>query len=85
MIPMVLWNFVNIGPGNDLFGHYLNQCWIIFKWTIKNTLQLNFVYNSDIFIEKCIRKCGLPNGIHFLQASFFFQWILYFNVSVFRI
>ena len=23
-----------------LFGHYVNQCWLIFNWTLMNTLQL---------------------------------------------
>ena len=33
-------------------GHYLNQCWNIVNWILRNRLQWNLNQNSDIFIEK---------------------------------
>ena len=33
-------------------SHYLNQCWNIANWTIRNTLQWNFSRNSSIFIQE---------------------------------
>ena len=39
-------------------SHYLNQCWIIVRWTLRNTLQWNFNQNTKLFIHlfKCIWK-----------------------------
>ena len=31
-------------------SHYLNQCWIIVNWTLRNTLQWSFNQNTNIFI-----------------------------------
>ena len=33
-------------------SHYLNQCWDIVKWTLRNKLQWNFNQNSNIFIQE---------------------------------
>ena len=33
-------------------SHYLNQCWDIVNWTLKNKLQWNFNRNSNIFIQE---------------------------------
>ena len=33
-------------------SHYLNQCWIIVNWALKNKLQWNFNQNSYIFIQE---------------------------------
>ena len=33
-------------------SHYLNQCWNIVKWTLRNKLQWNFNRNSNIFIQE---------------------------------
>ena len=33
-------------------SHYVNQCWIIVNWTLRNKLQWNLNRNSNIFIEK---------------------------------
>ena len=37
-----------------LFGasHYLNQCWFIVKWTLRNKLQWNYNQNTKLFINK---------------------------------
>ena len=37
-------------------NHYLNQCWNIVNWTLRNKLL-------------CIWKCNLENGSHFVAAS----------------
>ena len=33
-------------------SHYLNQCWNIDNWTLRNKLQWNFNRNSNILIEE---------------------------------
>ena len=33
-------------------SHYLNQCWIIVNWTLRNKLQWNLNRNSNIFIQE---------------------------------
>ena len=33
-------------------SHYLNHCWNIVNWTLRNKLQWNFYQNSYIFIEE---------------------------------
>ena len=33
-------------------GHYLNQCWNIVNWTLRNKLQWKFNRNSNIFIHE---------------------------------
>ena len=33
-------------------SHYLNQCWTIVNWTLRNKLQQHFNRNSNIFIQE---------------------------------
>ena len=33
-------------------SHYLNQCWVIVNWTLRNKLQWNFNQNTKLFIHK---------------------------------
>ena len=33
-------------------SHYLNQCWVIINWTLRNKLQLNFDQNKKLFIHE---------------------------------
>ena len=33
-------------------SHYLNQCWIIVNWTLRNRLQWNLNRNSNIYIQE---------------------------------
>ena len=33
-------------------SHYLNQCWVIVNWTLRNKLQLNIDQNTKLFIHK---------------------------------
>ena len=42
-------------------SHYLNQCWDIVNWTLRNKLQWNCKQYSYIFIKKIIWKCRLRN------------------------
>ena len=52
-----------------LFGHYLNQCWFISNWIIRNKLQWNFCQKSNFFIQEnafenavCGMAAILPSG-----------------------
>ena len=40
-------------------NHYLNQCWNILNWTLRNKLQWNDNRNTNIFIEKKIHLNSL--------------------------
>ena len=33
-------------------SHYLNQCWNVVNWTLRNNLQWNFNRNSNIFFQE---------------------------------
>ena len=33
-------------------SHYLNQCWVLVNWTLRNKLQRNFNQNTKLFIHK---------------------------------
>ena len=33
-------------------SHYLNQCWVIVNWTLRNNFQWNFNQNTYIFIHE---------------------------------
>ena len=33
-------------------SHYLNQCWIVVNWTLRNKFQWNLNQNSNIFIQE---------------------------------
>ena len=37
-------------------GHYLNQCWVIFNWTLRNKTQWHFIQNTKRFIHKNTSK-----------------------------
>ena len=55
-----------------LFGpsYYLNQCWVIINWTLRNKFHWNCNQNTKLFIhEKCIWKYRLQNGSHFVQGK----------------
>ena len=45
--------------------HYLNQCWLMVNWTIKNEIQLYISQN----LNKCNWKRRLENCGHFVSAS----------------
>ena len=33
-------------------SHYLNQCWVIVNWTLRNKLQWHFIQNMKLFIHE---------------------------------
>ena len=35
-------------------SHYLNQCWVIVRWILRNKLQCNWNWNTKCFIQKSI-------------------------------
>ena len=37
-------------------SHYLNQCWVIVNWTLKNKLQWNFNQNTKLLIHENASK-----------------------------
>ena len=41
-------NWVSIGSASS---HYLNQCWLIVNWTLRNKLQWNSNQNTILFIH----------------------------------
>ena len=41
-----------LSPGRRQLSHYLNQCWNIVNWTLRNKLQWNLNRNSNIFIHE---------------------------------
>ena len=49
-------------------SHYLNQCWITINWTIKNNFS-EISKRKRFDWRKCIWKCRLQNGAHFVTAS----------------
>ena len=51
-------------------SHYLNQCWVIVNWALRNRLQWKFNQNTKFFIhENCIWIHRLWNGGHFVQGG----------------
>ena len=49
------WNLTNIlnpQPAYSTPSHYLNQCWVIVNWTLRNKLGWNFNHNYNIFIQE---------------------------------
>ena len=51
-------------------SHYLNQCWDIVNWTLRNKLQWNLNQNPYIFIqENVIESVDCENGGHLVLAS----------------
>ena len=50
-------------------SHYLNQCWVIVNWTLRNKLQWNLKKLNLWFIKMCLK---VPrNGSHFVQG----RWV----------
>ena len=48
----VAWSVPTIIVAWSAPSHYLNQCWNIIDWTLRNKLHWNFNRNSDIFIHE---------------------------------
>ena len=65
-------NRVSIGSDNGLSvpNHYLKQGLDIVNSTLRNKLQWNFNQNKKLFHPgKCIWKCCLQKGSHFVQGA----------------
>ena len=55
-------------------SHYLNQCWIIINWTLRNDFQWNFDQKTNVFIqeiafENVVCQSGTTKWNHYLN-----QW-----------
>ena len=37
-------------------GHYLNKCWVIVNWTLRNKLKWNFNQNTKLFIHENVSE-----------------------------
>ena len=66
-------------------SHYLNQCWVIVNWNLRNKLQLNFNQNTKLFIQENHLKISsvkwrpfFPGGDEFINCSF----IPYISIAV---
>ena len=47
----------NVSSPGSAPSHYLNQCWNIVNWTLRNKLQWIFKWNSNIFIQENAFQC----------------------------
>ena len=59
-------------------SHYLNQCWNIVNWNLRNKIQCNF--DS----RKCIWKDRLQNGSYFVSISMCCMSIVASNISMLK-
>ena len=53
-------------------SHYLNQCWNIVNWTIRNKLKWNLNRNSNIFIQEKVFECVVWEMAAILSRP---QWV----------
>ena len=72
-----------IGSDNGLspgrYSHYLNQCWNIVNWTLRNKFQWNFNRNSNIFIYENRMKISSAKWRSFCPClnvlTHYFRWL----------
>ena len=50
-------------------SHYLNQCWVIFKWTLRNKLQWNFNENKKLSIHENASEYFVCNKAAIFQGE----------------
>ena len=63
-------------------SHYLNQCWVIVNWTLRNKAQWNFNQSRKFFhSRKSIWNYCLWNDGHFVQGRWVKGWT---NVQHFK-
>ena len=66
-------NRISLGSDNGLSPirrHYLNQCWVIVNWTLRNKIQWNFNQKTKLFIrETASENIVCQNGGHFVQGG----------------
>ena len=59
-----------IGSDNCLLpSHFLNQCWNIVNWTLKNKYQWHFSRNSNIFIKEIAFENFILKSSHLFQPQ----------------
>ena len=52
VVRLHIWNYNHICQGAYLApSHYLNQCWVIVNWSLRNKLQWNLNWNTKLFIH----------------------------------
>ena len=57
---------------NSMPSHYLNQCWAIINWTLREKLQWNFNWNTKLCIhDDVFQNVVSENGGHFVQG----RWV----------
>ena len=61
---------IDNGLSLQALSPFLNQCWLIVNWSLRIKFQWNFNQSYHNFRSmKCISKCHLQNGGHFVSAS----------------
>ena len=77
-------------------SHYVNQCWVIVNWPLRNKLQWNFNQNTNIFINKNASETTSgkwwpfsPGGDELMQLDWC-RWnghavTLFFQIFVYRV
>ena len=78
-------------------SHYLNQCWNIVYWTLRNKLQWNFNRNSNIFIVEntfenvvceMLFTSSRPQSCPFLYTAIYVElsrWHVFYNDGITRV
>ena len=53
-------------------SHYLNQCWLIVNWPLRNKLRRNLFQNTEIVIEEnaCLAPSNYLNQCLFIDAVY---------------
>ena len=79
-------------------GHYLNQCWNIFNWTLRNKLQWNFMRNSNIFIRENGFECVVykiasilprPQCVNLIRLIWYnvqilrYFWCIFWHIAIY--
>ena len=73
-------------------SHYLNQCWNIVNWNLRNKLQWNFNRNSNIFIQEYALDnvvCEMASILSRPQcvdicSAFLLRGLIYIIVNIFH-
>ena len=56
-------------------AHYLNQCWVIGNWTLRNKLQWNFNQNKKLFIHENASENITCEIVAILSRGRWVKWI----------
>ena len=82
-------NQVRIGSDNGLSphsapSHYLNQCWVLINWTLRNNHQWNFNQNTKLFIHKNVSENIVCEMVAKLLKVLSLTWYMYMSIFVFN-